>query len=162
MEISIVELIYYTDEERARWERWFQDNGDELLSLPIGGDHLTTVGELVMHTFGTELRHVQRVRGDAFTDWRSFPCSTVGEVFGFGLRSRSALRSLVSSSSTADWARRIEFDGQSQHYRVSVRKLLFHILIHEIRHWAQVGRIMRERGLAPPGNHDLLASSALD
>lgn len=163
MQISVVELIYYTDEERVRWESWFQNSGEELLQMPIAGDAESIVAHLIMHTFGTELRHVQRMRGEALTDYRSLPCYTVDEVFGFGLKSRSALRSFVTNASPADWARRVEFDGHNQeHHRVTVRKLVFNVLLHEIRHWAQVGRIMRERGFVPPGNHDLLTSSAME
>lgn len=163
MQISVIELIYYTDEERGRWENWFQSNGDELLRMPIAGETDSIVAHLIMHTFGTELRHVQRMRGEQLTDYRALPCYTVDEVFGFGLKSRSALRSFVSDASPSDWARRIEFDGHDgQHHRVTVRKLVCNCLIHEIRHWAQVGRVMRERGFVPPGDHDLLTSRALE
>jgi len=35
-------------------------------------------------------------------------------------------------------------------------------LIHEVRHWAQAATIVREHGMAPPGDHDLILSHALD
>ena len=41
------------------------------------------------------------------------------------------------------------------------RKLLFHILIHEIRHWAQIALAVRLAGFEPPGDHDLFFSTAL-
>ena len=41
------------------------------------------------------------------------------------------------------------------------RKLLFHILVHEIRHWAQIALAVRLAGLEPPGDHDLFFSRAL-
>jgi uncharacterized damage-inducible protein DinB len=41
------------------------------------------------------------------------------------------------------------------------RKLLFHILLHEMRHWAQIALAIRLAGFEPPGNHDLLYSTAL-
>ena len=41
------------------------------------------------------------------------------------------------------------------------RKLLFHILLHETRHWAQIALAIRRAGLQPPGNHDLFYSRAL-
>ena len=41
------------------------------------------------------------------------------------------------------------------------RKFLFHILIHEIRHWVQIALAVRLAGFEPPGEHDLLFSPAL-
>jgi uncharacterized damage-inducible protein DinB len=41
------------------------------------------------------------------------------------------------------------------------RKLLFHILMHETRHWAQIAIAVRRAGLEPPGNPDLFYSRAL-
>ena len=41
------------------------------------------------------------------------------------------------------------------------RKLLFHILLHELRHWAQVALAVRLAGFDPPGDHDLFYSHAL-
>jgi uncharacterized damage-inducible protein DinB len=41
------------------------------------------------------------------------------------------------------------------------RKLLFHILVHEIRHWAQIALAVRLAGIEPPGDHDLMYSRAL-
>ena len=40
------------------------------------------------------------------------------------------------------------------------RKLNAHILVHEIRHWAQIAVTMRQHELAPPGEHDLVLSKS--
>ena len=44
---------------------------------------------------------------------------------------------------------------------MTARKLLLHILIHEIRHWVQVTLALRNAGHEPPGNRDLFHSDAL-
>ena len=44
---------------------------------------------------------------------------------------------------------------------VTPRKLLFHVLFHEIRHGAQVALALRNAGHQPPGEHDLVFSSVL-
>ena len=41
------------------------------------------------------------------------------------------------------------------------RKLLCHMALHEVRHWAQIAAIVRLAGIAPPGDHDLFYSQAL-
>jgi len=50
---------------------------------------------------------------------------------------------------------------RDQPVAMSPRKLLCHILIHEIRHWAQIALAVRLAGFDPPGDHDLFYSRAL-
>jgi uncharacterized damage-inducible protein DinB len=44
---------------------------------------------------------------------------------------------------------------------MSARKLLFHILLHEMRHFAQIALAVRLAGFEPPGDHDLVFSDAV-
>ena len=162
MHISVEELLLYTEEERTKWERWFRENGEELLKMPLAGDRENTIGALILHMFGPELRYVQRVRNEPLSEYRGRPSAHLDEVFGFGLESRKAMREFVEQAAPADWNRTLDLAIGGRRYHVTVRKLLLHALLHEIRHWAQIARLMRERGFAPPGDHDLLMSSALD
>ncbi len=162
MHLSVHELLHYTDEERGRWERWFRENGEDLLKMPVAGDLESTVGALVLHIFGPELRYVQRLRNQTLDEYRGRPCSHIDELFGFGLETRKAMRQFIQSAHPEDWDRSVEFVVAGRRYTASGRKLVMHVLLHEIRHWAQVARIMRERGFVPPGEHDLLTSAALD
>jgi uncharacterized damage-inducible protein DinB len=161
MHLTVEELIHYTDEERTRWERWFRENGEDLLRMPISGDRETSVGALMLHIFGPELRYVQRLREEPLTEYRGRPCFTMEQVFGFGLESRRALRDYVRELKTEEWSRTIRFEIGGTEFRATVRKIVLHALMHEVRHWAQLARIMRERGFVPPGGHDLLESQAL-
>jgi uncharacterized damage-inducible protein DinB len=161
MQLGLDELVRYTDEERSRWESWFRENGPDLLRMPIGGRE-PTIGALILHIFGPELRYVERIEGDALTEYRGRPSQSVEEVFGFGIETRRALRQFFARAKPEDWSRTVEFPLPHGVQRATVRKLIGHVLIHEIRHWAQLARIMRERGFEPPGNHDLLMSGALD
>ena len=81
MHLSLEELLRYTDEERSRWELWFRENGPDLLRMPIAGRQ-PTVGAMILHIFGPELRYVQRIEGDALTEYRGLPSKTIEEVFG--------------------------------------------------------------------------------
>ena len=68
---------------------------------------------------------------------------------------------LLMSLEEEDAAEIRQFDVAGQQYSLSARKLLGHILMHEIRHWAQIALAVRLAGLEPPGEHDLLYSRAL-
>jgi uncharacterized damage-inducible protein DinB len=162
MHLTIQELLAYTDEERRRWESWFRDNGDEMFETPIAGPLETTIGQLVMHIFGGELRVVQFLRNEPTVKYRNLPSRGIAEVFGMGIRSRQAMRDFVAGLAPADWDRIVEFPDGGGSIRATVRKAIAHICIHEIRHWAQIATLVRERGFAPPGDHDLLLSSALE
>ena len=161
MYISVNELLKYTDEERSRWEQWFRTNGDELLAMPILGERESTIGRLIMHIFGPELRWVERLHKDRSTDYQALPASSVETVFGFGLKTRQRLRDHVASLTASDWDNVLELELPSGKTSASVRKIILHTLTHEIRHWSQISRLMRERGLVPPPEHDLLHSAAL-
>ena len=59
----------------------------------------------------------------------------------------------------ADEVRQISI--RDRPWALTPRKMLFHVLFHEVRHWAQVALALRLAGFDPPGNHDLLFSTAL-
>jgi hypothetical protein len=162
MHITVDELLRYTDEERGRWENWFAENSEDLLSTPIAGDRETTIGGLIVHIFGPELRSVQRLRGEALSEYRGRPCATLAEVFGFGIATRQALRGYLAQVGPSDWNRVVDFSLGPNHARATVRKIVLSSLFHEVRHWAQIARLVRERGFAPPEDHDLLTSAALE
>ncbi len=161
MNLSVEELLHYTDEERRRWETWFRENGEDLLRMPIAGHSETTAGALILHIFGPELRYIQRMRGETPTEYRGRASDRIDQVFGFGLETRKAMRAFVRDAKREDWTRMYDFEIAGRKYHASMRKIVLHVLMHEVRHWAQVARIMRERGFTPPGGHDLLTSSAL-
>jgi uncharacterized damage-inducible protein DinB len=53
------------------------------------------------------------------------------------------------------------FTVRDRPYSMSPRKMLFHLLLHETRHWAQIALAVRLAGLEPPGDHDLFFSRAM-
>jgi uncharacterized damage-inducible protein DinB len=55
-----------------------------------------------------------------------------------------------------------QFNIRDRVWSLTPRKMLFHVLFHEVRHWAQIALAVRLGGFEPPGNHDLLFSSALE
>src|SRR5438270_779808 len=103
MHLSVEELLYYTDEERQRWEKWFREYGEDLLRMPISGDRDTTIGALILHMFGPELRYVQRLRGEPLSEYRGRPCHHIDEVFGYGIETRKQMRDFVRKAQAEDW-----------------------------------------------------------
>jgi len=167
MQLTIDELMHFTDEERAKWERWFSVHGNGPLTIRLAGGTHVTVGALMMHIFRPERRYVQRMRVELLTESRNVPPDRWEDIFTFGHETREGLRQFVDEARSEDWGRIHDFalrpnSRQQYQIRATTRKIIFHVLMHEIRHWAQIARVVREHGMAPPGDHDLLLSHALE
>ena len=83
-------------------------------------------------------------------------------LFAYAGKTRDALRSYAARLDQQDAAQPRAFAVQSGTFKMTPRKLLLHIGLHEIRHWAQIALGVRQAGLTPPGNHDLFYSTAVE
>ena len=159
--LDYAELLRYTEEERAKWRRFFVER-DQALDIPLTPDgRFATVGRLVDHIFLVEQRHLQRLRGEPLAEQTGLTATNAPPLFDYGASIRRELEQFVSSldNDEANEARTVQVRGQD--FLMTPRKLLFHILLHEIRHWAQVALAVRLAGIDPPGDHDLFFSRAL-
>ena len=82
-------------------------------------------------------------------------------LFRFGQQSRRDLREFIDTCAAQDWDSPKEFTVVNRALRATPRKIVLHILVHEIRHWAQIATMLRLQGL-PADLHDLLLSPVLD
>jgi uncharacterized damage-inducible protein DinB len=166
MNLTIDELLDYTDEERNKWEEWFAANGDEPLKLSVPMDVHPNIGALILHCFWAELFYAQWMRGDLLTSEKmkaiveSLATDQADQIFAFGRSGRKSLREVISAFSETDWEKTRDVEMSGFRLEGSPRKLIAHVLVHEIRHWAQVAVTVRQHGLVPPGEHDLLFSQS--
>ncbi len=159
--IEFAELMRYTEEERAKWRRFFVEH-DQALDLPLQpGGRFATVGKLVDHIFLVEQRHLQRLRGEKLAEHTGLTGSNAPPLFDYGASVRRELEQFIGDldSDQANEVRTVHV--REQDWPMTPRKLLFHILLHEIRHWAQIALAVRLAGVDPPGDHDLFFSRAL-
>lgn len=161
MKLDFDELARYTQEERDKWRTWFASHPDALEVEVQPGGRYATVGILIDHIFLVERRHLQRMRNAALDSQTGLSGHHAPPLFDYGASVRRELDQLVSELDdyVADEPR--TFTVLSGDFVLTPRKLLFHCLLHEIRHWAQIALAVRRAGLEPPGNHDLFFSKAL-
>lgn len=159
--ISYEELLRYTSAERDRWRVWFAAHPGAIDAGVQPGGRLPTVGKLIDHIFLVERRHVQRLRGEDLSVTTGLSGSNAPPLFEYGASVRRELEQLARGldEDVADQIRTIYL--RDQEWQVTPRKLLFHILLHEVRHWAQIALAVRLAGFEPPGDHDLFFSHAL-
>ena len=159
--LAYEELLRYTEEERARWRRFFTDD-PSALELPLQKNaRFSTIGKLIDHIFLVEQRHLQRLRNDPLSSSTGLTSNNVGPLFDYGASVRRELEHFVQDIDDDEASQVRTFDVQDEQWPMTPRKLLFHILLHEIRHWAQIAIAVRLAGFEPPGQHDLFYSRAL-
>jgi uncharacterized damage-inducible protein DinB len=161
--LSIDELRAYTDEEREKWSAWFRGQPCGVFDTALQSrGAFPTVWHLLDHIFVVERRHLQRLRGEyplpettavASGDWET--------IWQYGLQTRAELLALIGSLSPAevDTPRAVPIMGEQR--MITPRKILFHVFVHELRHWAQISLALRNAGSNPPQDQDFIFSTAM-
>jgi uncharacterized damage-inducible protein DinB len=161
LSLSCPELLHYTSAEREKWRGWFLANPTAMdVTVQPGGRH-PTVGKLIDHMFLAERRHLQRLTEAPLSERTGLTGNNAPPLFDYGASVRRELEQYVQEldDDVADQVRM--FEVREQQWPMTPRKLLFHTLLHEIRHWAQIALAVRVAGFEPPGDHDLFFSRAL-
>jgi uncharacterized damage-inducible protein DinB len=160
--LSYDELLRYTNEEREKWRAWFV-NHPTAVEAPVqpADARLPTVGKLIDHIFIVERRHLQRLRQEPLSDSTGLSAQNAPPLFDYGASVRRELEAFVEMLDDDEADEMRSFDVQNQSWPMTPRKLLFHVLLHEVRHWAQIALAVRLAGFDPPGQHDLFYSKAL-
>lgn len=148
--LDLTDLMDYTDWERQKWHSWFRQHGDDALEIsagPNGDGRFSTVGDIIKHLFSAEARYIDRLCDRALTDPASIPNGDSEALFQFGAQTRSALTKYKGALPAADWDTFREFDFFNGVLRATPKKIVTHVLLHEIRHWAQIATLLRLHGL---------------
>jgi uncharacterized damage-inducible protein DinB len=161
--LSLNELIEYTDWERSKWYKRLRSSGDSVLATsagPHGDGRFQSIGDVIKHIFSAETRYVDRLSNRPLTDPASIPNDDLEGLFQFGGSSRTELRKFVEGFPAGDWDVPQEFTLMGNSLKATPRKIIVHVLIHEIRHWAQIATLLRLNGVAADF-HDFLFSPVL-
>ncbi len=75
---------------------------------------------------------------------------------------RADFRRFVTSLDDAAAAQRSDVYVPAGTFTMTRRKLATHVVLHEVRHLAQVAHAARAAGVEPPGEHDLIFCPAYD
>lgn len=160
LSLGVSDLMDYTEWERQDWYHWLKQRGDQVLDIsagPHGDGRFETVGELIRHIFSAEKRYVERLSGRPLTDAASIRTDSFETLFQFGQLSRKELKAFIESFPTAKWDVSQSFMLMNSSLTATPKKIIVHVLIHKIRHWAQIATVFRLNGFT--GNfHDFLFS----
>jgi uncharacterized damage-inducible protein DinB len=153
--IGLDQLLTYSDYERRKWQKWFAVDASRLeIPFQVGG-RFPTIGSLVDHVFLIERRHLSRLEGATPPDATGIAPGDVNGLFDYGDLVRAELHRFVAELTDARASETFTFTIQPGPFTVTRRKLTTHILLHEVRHWAQIAFAARVAGHQPPGEHDI-------
>ena len=159
--LTLDELLAWTAEERDKWLPWLKANPKALDVTVQPGGRFPSVASLIDHIFLVEVRHTLRLQGRELPTQTGIATGDVDALFTYAGRGRQSLREYLPTLDDNDAHTPRDVVVATGTYPLSPRKLLFHMALHEVRHWAQIAAAVRAAGFAPPGDHDLFYSKAL-
>ena len=150
-------LLDYSDSERQKWRDWCAADPSRMTLVVQPGGRFPTVGDLLDHVFLVERRHLCRLEGGTPPAETGIPIGDWKRLFEYADLVRADLRRYAEDTSdiAADGLLTFEAVGIGS-FTLSRRRLMTHIVLHEIRHLAQLALAARTAGVEPPGNHDLI------
>jgi uncharacterized damage-inducible protein DinB len=113
--------------------------------LPCDIMQASTVAQLLQHIVAVELRYAERILGLPETDYADVPYDSGEAIY----RAHDHAMEMYAQALAADldWREEIRFQTRSAGVLLTSRRtILFHALFHSIRHYAQLGTLVRQHG----------------
>jgi uncharacterized damage-inducible protein DinB len=142
--LTAEEVLAWLESTSARWRKFVEDDPEVLtMSCDIAG--ASTVGALLQHIVAVELRYAERLAGLPATDYANISFDSATVLYATHDRAIALLREQLASS--VDWNERIAFPTRTMgQVRSSRKTILFHAMLHGIRHYAQLASLVRQHG----------------
>lgn len=159
--ITFEELLDHNRASTAQWKAWFKQN-EAALPVPCTIYNSETVRGLLKHMFAVELRHSQRLRGEEVTAYDAISAGSLDELFAIHERAIENMRKFLATADDTTVEEVIALQTVSAGtLHASRRKLFVHVLLHSMRHWAQLATLLREHGFKTDWPKDFLMSEAM-
>jgi uncharacterized damage-inducible protein DinB len=161
--VTLEDLLSDFDETAAKWKQFFAANrgAAEVVTDIANRDN---IGSLVWHIYAASVRHSERLLGEPVTDLEGIlPQKNLDSAWELQSRAAANLRRFLES--TDDAALNEVFHFQTRvggEASASRRKICLHIFVHAMRHWAQIGSVVRQHGFPPNWPQDILFSKAIE
>jgi uncharacterized damage-inducible protein DinB len=148
------EVLAWNETTARRWQQLLTMH-PELLTQPCDIAGTKTVAELLQHIVAVQLRYAQRIADLPISEYADVPFDSVASIYATHERSIALFQQLLASN--IDWNEQIDFPTRSMGRLRSTRKtVLFHALLHSIRHYAQLASLARQHGVKPDWPMDYL------
>lgn len=158
--LSFRVLLEYTSIEQHHWHDWFLGNA-EAWQIPFASPPMATIGGLVNHIFGVELRYTQRLRDERVSEWEELVRhASIEDAFLLGDNARALLVDFLTNAPDEELDKVLTFETLTAGtVTASKHKIASNIFLHGIRHWGQIATVLRQGGFATQWPHDMLLSA---
>jgi uncharacterized damage-inducible protein DinB len=154
--LTAQDLMAWNEKTSTNWQQLLTAH-PELLIVPCDIAGTKTIGELLQHIVAVELRYAERLADLPVSDYANVPFNSVGAIYATHDRAKAIFQQLLDAADI-DWDQPLEFMTRSMGPARSNRKtILFHALLHGIRHYAQLATMVRQQGVKPEWLMDYLA-----
>ncbi|MGA1982588.1 MAG: DinB family protein [Acidobacteriaceae bacterium] len=152
--LSADEVMAWLDTTSKNWRGLIEEH-PEILNLPCDVMGVGTVGGLLQHIVAVELRYADQLSGLPPTEYAAIPFDSAAAIYATHDRAMKMFRELLAEG--GDWDAKFEFVTRSMGPMRSTRKtVLFHAILHGIRHYAQLATLVRQHGIKPGWPMDYL------
>src|SRR5450432_305711 len=157
--LDFSEFLIYANEETAKWKEFFHSN-PKSLDVPVSIAGTKSVRDMPLHIFAVELRYAERLNDVAeVTPYEKHTGKPPEELFAMGEQARRMLAEYLAQPNDLD--RVLTFPTLTAGtLSASQRKIAIPMLMHGVRHWAQLATALREAGFAQ-GKHDFIFSDTI-
>ena len=148
------ELIIWVEKTSTGWRNLLAAH-PELLAVPCDVNNVQSVAQLLQHIVAVELRFAERLSDLPATDYTNIAYDSVEKIYATHDHAFSLIDKLLASH--MDWDQPIEFSTRVMGpARSTPKTILFHLLLHSIRHYAQLATLARQQGIKPDWGMDYL------
>jgi uncharacterized damage-inducible protein DinB len=153
--LNASELLHWNDLTARRWQKLLVEHPEALdLKCDIYGTE--NLRGVIRHLVAVELRYAQRLSGEPVTAYEEIPDGSTELLFSLHDSAIEKFGRLLTDD-TIDWNEKLEFKTVSMGtLQATRRNILFHALLHGIRHYAQLATLVRQHGIKPDWPMDYL------
>lgn len=157
--LPIDDLIRWNDTTHTQWAELLRAH-PEAMQLSADIRDAQSLAQVLQHIVAVEQRYAERLAGLPESDYTTIPYATPDYILATHERALSIIRPLLADP-TYDWSHRIEFQTiTAGRLRATRRDILAHLLLHSIRHFAQLATLIRQAGIKPTWPMDFLFVNA--
>jgi uncharacterized damage-inducible protein DinB len=150
--LTAEEMIAWNEKTSNGWRRLLAAR-PELLSLSCDVAGVKTIAELLQHIVAVELRYAQRLGDLPVSDYADIAFDSIEVIYATHDRAIAIFQQLLGSD--VEWNAPIEVATRSMGpLRSTPKIILFHALLHSIRHYAQLATLARQHGVKPDWSMD--------
>jgi uncharacterized damage-inducible protein DinB len=148
------EMIAWLETTSTNWKALIEEH-PEILEMSCDVMGVSTVGGLLQHIVAVELRYADQLSGQPPTEYSAIPFDSAVAIYATHERAMKKFQALLNSD--MDWDEKFDFVTRSLGpLRASRKTILFHALMHAIRHYAQLATLVRQHGIKPGWQMDYL------